>query len=237
MNVKIKICAATELSFCLHCAAGTAELAAPESFCRATRFTCPTDCRAGAGGPPAPRSNFLCRKQALKTIVIPGLTRNKLMLYVWWDWKGIIDYELLAPSKTMNSDLYCQQLTRLNEKVEKKLPEWINRNGVISHNDNGRPHTSLAIYQKLRDIQPTADPPDLRICLSNMNLYPKNLILMLTGGCDCLQFPEDVPGWHETSSSKPLAIRTDYRGSEAVDIRHSADAVTTSRTDDLICSP
>ncbi|GBP65180.1 Mariner Mos1 transposase [Eumeta japonica] len=32
----------------------------------------------------------------------PGLTRNKLMLCVWWDWKGIIYYEFLPTSKTIS---------------------------------------------------------------------------------------------------------------------------------------
>ncbi|KAJ0183237.1 hypothetical protein K1T71_001213 [Dendrolimus kikuchii] len=33
--------------------------------------------------------------QASQTVAKPGLTRNKVMLCVWWDWKGIIHYELL----------------------------------------------------------------------------------------------------------------------------------------------
>ncbi|GBP76075.1 hypothetical protein EVAR_46943_1 [Eumeta japonica] len=37
--------------------------------------------------------------------------------------------ELLPPGKTMDSDLYCQQLMRLKQEVEKKRPELINRKG------------------------------------------------------------------------------------------------------------
>ncbi|KAJ0176139.1 hypothetical protein K1T71_008313 [Dendrolimus kikuchii] len=33
--------------------------------------------------------------QASQSVAKPGLTRNKVMLCVWWDWKGIIHYELL----------------------------------------------------------------------------------------------------------------------------------------------
>ncbi|KAJ0175163.1 hypothetical protein K1T71_009304 [Dendrolimus kikuchii] len=33
--------------------------------------------------------------QASQTVAKPGLTRNKVMLCVWWDWKSIIHYELL----------------------------------------------------------------------------------------------------------------------------------------------
>ncbi|GBP46131.1 hypothetical protein EVAR_26576_1 [Eumeta japonica] len=40
------------------------------------------------------------------------------MLYVWRDQKGIMRYELLLAGKTINSDLYCQQLMRLKQEIE-----------------------------------------------------------------------------------------------------------------------
>ena len=51
---------------------------------------------------------------APQTVAKPGLT-------VWWDWKGIVYYELLPPGKTIGSDLYCQQLMRLKKAMEKIL--------------------------------------------------------------------------------------------------------------------
>ncbi|GBP34984.1 Mariner Mos1 transposase [Eumeta japonica] len=101
-------------------------------------------------------------KQAPQITAKPGLSRNKLMLCVSCDWKGIIHYELLLPSKTIKSDLYCQHLMRLKEEVEKKRPEPINREG-FSH-DNARPHTFLATQQILRSNSNAfagapADPP------------------------------------------------------------------------------
>ena len=45
----------------------------------------------------------------------PGLTARNVLLCVLWDWQGIIHYELLPYVQTLNSDLYCQQLDRLNE--------------------------------------------------------------------------------------------------------------------------
>ncbi|KAJ0182783.1 hypothetical protein K1T71_002152 [Dendrolimus kikuchii] len=73
--------------------------------------------------------------QASQTVAKPGLTRNKVMLCVWWDWKGIIYYELLPPGRTIDSELYCEQLMRLKQKVERKRPELINRRGVVFHHD------------------------------------------------------------------------------------------------------
>ncbi|KAK6044040.1 transposase [Cooperia oncophora] len=42
---------------------------------------------------------------------------------VWWDYKGIVYFELLPPNRTINSDVYIEQLTKLNNAVEEKRPE------------------------------------------------------------------------------------------------------------------
>ncbi|KAJ0174850.1 hypothetical protein K1T71_009958 [Dendrolimus kikuchii] len=86
------------------------------------------------------------------TVAKPGLTRNKVMLCVWWDWKGIIHYELLPLGRTIDSELYCEQLMRLKQKVQRKRPELINRRGVVFLHDNAKPHISLATQQKLREF-------------------------------------------------------------------------------------
>jgi histone-lysine N-methyltransferase SETMAR len=60
---------------------------------------------------------------------------------VWWDMEGII-YELLGPNKTINSEVYCQQLDRVNECLKEKRPLLVNRKGVVFHQDNARPHVT-----------------------------------------------------------------------------------------------
>ena len=74
------------------------------------------------------------------------------MLCMWWDWKGIVHYELLSSNQTINSELYCEQLQRLQQAIKRKRPELINRRGVVFHHDNARPHTSLMTRQKLRGL-------------------------------------------------------------------------------------
>jgi len=48
-----------------------------------------------------------------QTFAKPGLTSKKVLLCVWWDWKGIVHYELLPSDQTIDSQLYCEQLERL----------------------------------------------------------------------------------------------------------------------------
>jgi len=79
----------------------------------------------------------------------PGLMPRKVMLFVWWDWKRIVHYELLLLDQTINFNS-TQQLERLHQVIEKQL-ELINRKGIVFHH-NARLHTSSAIYQKLRKL-------------------------------------------------------------------------------------
>ena len=68
---------------------------------------------------------------------------------VWWNWKGVVFFELLPRNQTINSDAYCRQLNKLNAAVKEKRPELVNRKGVIFQHDNATPYTSLATRQKL----------------------------------------------------------------------------------------
>ena len=41
---------------------------------------------------------------------------------------------------------------KLEEAVKEKRPELANRKGIVFHNDNARPHTSLATRMKLLEL-------------------------------------------------------------------------------------
>ena len=90
--------------------------------------------------------------------------QKKLILLVRWDWRGVVYFELLPRNQTFNSNIYRQQLGKLNTVINEKRPELINRKGVIFHQDNARPHTSLVIRQKLRELD--LAPSDYHLFLS-----------------------------------------------------------------------
>ncbi|GBP67268.1 Mariner Mos1 transposase [Eumeta japonica] len=97
-------------------------------------------------------------KQAPQTITEPGLTHNKLMLCVWWDWKRIIHYELLAPGKTINSDLYCQDLIKLD--CSRSL-NWLFRRDVVGQSPySGRHFNDTAQYVYNSDPNTVAHDSD-----------------------------------------------------------------------------
>ena len=92
------------------------------------------------------------------------------MLSVWWDFKGIVFFELLLDNTTINSEVYCdldslndsfkqkKNWTNLNDSFKHKRPELINRKGIVFHHNNVRFHTSLVTCQKLLHLEWDALP-------------------------------------------------------------------------------
>ena len=71
------------------------------------------------------------------------------MLCIWWDWKGVLYYELLPENQMINSNKYCSQL---KAALDEKRPELVNRKHIVFHQDNARPHVSLMTRQKLLQL-------------------------------------------------------------------------------------
>ncbi|GFV91594.1 histone-lysine N-methyltransferase SETMAR [Trichonephila clavipes] len=60
---------------------------------------------------------------------------------------------LLPDNTTINSEVYCHQLDKLNGALQQKRSKLINRKGVVFHQDNATPHTSLVTRQKLLQLE------------------------------------------------------------------------------------
>ena len=65
---------------------------------------------------------------------------------------SIIYYEILPQNQTINSDVYCRQLSNLAEKLERLRLEVVNRKRAVFQQDNARPHESLATRTKLHEL-------------------------------------------------------------------------------------
>ena len=50
-----------------------------------------------------------------------GLHPEKVMLCTWWDWKGVLCYELLLDNQMLNSNKYCSQLDQLKAALNKSI--------------------------------------------------------------------------------------------------------------------
>ena len=56
------------------------------------------------------------------TTLEPSL-QLKVMVYIWWSWKGILYCKLLPENQTFHSSKYCSQLDQLKSELEKRLEQ------------------------------------------------------------------------------------------------------------------
>ncbi|KFM57872.1 Mariner Mos1 transposase, partial [Stegodyphus mimosarum] len=86
------------------------------------------------------------------TVPKPSIHERKVLFCLWWDRKGPVYYELLKQGKTINVDLYCNQLDKLNAAIKEKRPALASRKGIVFHHDNARPPTAMVTQQKLNTL-------------------------------------------------------------------------------------
>jgi len=100
----------------------------------------------------------------------------KVMLVLFFDWKGIVHHEFVPRGRMVNKQLYQDVLARLREAVRRKKSElWENRTWML-HHDNAPAHASLLIRNYLAKNQTSTVPhppysPDL--APANFFLFPK----------------------------------------------------------------
>ena len=69
----------------------------------------------------------------------------KVLLVVFFDWKGLVHREFVPRGQMVNKQLYQEVLTRLRDAVRRKRPElWENQTSML-HHDNAPAHASLLI--------------------------------------------------------------------------------------------
>ena len=75
------------------------------------------------------------------------------MLCVWWDQEGVIYYELLKPSETVNTYRYHQQLIKLHRALREKRPHYRKRHDkLIFLHDNTSSHMSTIVQYYLETL-------------------------------------------------------------------------------------
>ena len=57
-----------------------------------------------------------------KPRVKPNLHPRKTMICIWWDWEGMVHWEMLERNATVNKEFYIAQLHRVNEAIRLKRP-------------------------------------------------------------------------------------------------------------------
>ena len=100
----------------------------------------------------------------------------KVMLIVFFYWKGIVHHEFVPCGETVNKEFYFKVMKRLGEAVRRKRPEaWTNKTWML-HHDNAPAHASLLIREFLAKQETIVVPqppysPDL--APADFFLFPK----------------------------------------------------------------
>lgn len=78
-----------------------------------------------------------------------GRFARKCLLCVWFYAGGIVYWELLM-NKTVDSEVYCEQMRKVDEKIQEIFP---NAEEKLMLHDNARPHTSNVTSAELERLQ------------------------------------------------------------------------------------
>ena len=82
-----------------------------------------------------------------KPRVKPDLHGRKAMICVWWDWEGMVHWEMLERNATVNKELFIVQLHRVNEAI--RLKRSHRQGHTILLHDNARPHVAQVVKAAL----------------------------------------------------------------------------------------
>ena len=77
---------------------------------------------------------------------------KKVMLCVWWNYKGLLHFELISNSKSIDSNSYLAQLDLMYGKLKEKYSSLVNQQRVLLKRDNVKPHTSIITNEKIEEL-------------------------------------------------------------------------------------
>lgn len=116
------------------------------------------------------KKQWLYPGQIAKAVPKRDRFSEKALLCVWWNYEGIIHFEVLPNREFINADVYCAQLERMYEVLSKKYPSLVNRKRIYLQQDNAKPHTARKTKEKIKELHGIellphpAYSPDLAPC-------------------------------------------------------------------------
>ncbi len=101
---------------------------------------------------------------------------KKVVMTLFFDWKGVVLIDFLKPKETIDSPQYCRTLTKLKEALRRKCPELCEDCLFILHHDNASPHMSDFTMERIHKwnikiLEHPANSPDLAPC--DFSIFPK----------------------------------------------------------------
>ena len=101
---------------------------------------------------PDKRKQWVPKNEEPLTVVRHDRFGHKVMLSVWWNFEGIIHFELIPKGKAVDAQLYVAQIKRVHEILQSRYPAIINRKRVLYQHDNAPSHRAKLTQQAFKDI-------------------------------------------------------------------------------------
>lgn len=92
------------------------------------------------------------KDQPAKQVPKRGRFNKKAMLCVWWNYEGIIYFEVIPDGVAINAGLYSQQIDKMYAVMLQRYPALTNRKRIIIQQDNARPHTAAEVKRKINSL-------------------------------------------------------------------------------------
>lgn len=87
-----------------------------------------------------------------KPVVKQGRFEQKVMLCVWWNFEGVVHFELVPDGRAIDANLYSEQLERMFDVLSRKYPALVNRQRVILQQDNAPAHKARITREKIEAL-------------------------------------------------------------------------------------
>jgi histone-lysine N-methyltransferase SETMAR len=99
------------------------------------------------------QKQWLDKGQLPMPVAKRGRFEKKVLLCVWWNYEGLIYYELVPDSRTINAEVYSQQLEKMHLVLLEKYPTLVKRKRVLLQQVYARPHTAKNILQNIEELE------------------------------------------------------------------------------------
>ena len=78
---------------------------------------------------------------------------EKVMLCVWWNFEGVLHFELIPAGRSINAELYSEQLDSVYEVISTRYPALVNRRRVLLQHDNASAHRATLTQAKIQELE------------------------------------------------------------------------------------
>lgn len=100
---------------------------------------------------PDKRRQWVLYDEEAEPVVKQSRFGSKAMVCVWWNFEGVLYFELVSDGRSINADLYSEQLDRVYNILKGQYPAMINRERALLLHD-GAPARALLTQAKIEEL-------------------------------------------------------------------------------------